>query len=96
MVGLAAGSALGVAVVYPRRRGSRRGFIYWESIVKHGSGETYADKIASLSETDLAREQLHHCFELASVCQRKYRTLTWALRAGTVGAFSALFYLLLF
>jgi hypothetical protein len=94
MFGLAIAAALAVAVVVPRRRGSRRGFIFWESIVASGSSSAYANRVAGLAEAEIAREQLHHCYELAFVCQRKYNALARAMWAGAVGGTATVVYLL--
>ena len=90
MVALAIGVFCAVLVVIPRRRGSRRSHIFWEGIAEYDNARDYADSIAILSPATLTQMKAEHCFELASVCRRKYRMLVWSLWICATGLFAAL------
>ncbi len=85
MTSLAIGALTAVFVVIPRASGSRRGFIFWEAIAEYGTGRDYADEVSALSPATLSQIKAEHCFDLASVCRRKYGVLRYALWICAVG-----------
>ena len=92
--GLSLSCMLAVAVVFPKLKGSRRGFIFWESIAEFESASSFSDAAQQLSGTSLANELLKHVYEIAHVCKEKYRILNWSLRIGAIGAISTILYLM--
>ncbi len=46
-----------------------------------------------MDQRRLLRAKLEHCYELATVCRRKYRMLTAAIWIGSVGLAAAVLYL---
>ena len=91
MAALAVGAFLALLVIIPRTPGSRRGFLFWEAIAEYETGRQYSDDISMLSGPSLIQVKAEHCYDLAVVCQRKYRMLRCALWTGAVGLAGALF-----
>lgn len=83
-----------VSVVYPRLHGSKRGFIFWESIAEFESASQYTETAEKLKSEQIIQELLKHVYELSCICKAKYHRLNWAIRIGAVGAISAILYLL--
>lgn len=96
MLCLAGGSLVSLAVIVPRLKGSKRGYVFWGAIVGVGSPAKYAEEVLQRSSNDLVKAKLEHCYELASVCTRKYRTLNLAIRIGALGLSAGVLYLLFF
>lgn len=92
--GLSISCLLAVAVVFPKLKGSRRGFIFWESIAEFESASSFSDAAQQLSGPSLTNELLKHVYEIAHVCKEKYRILNWSLRIGAIGAISTILYLI--
>lgn len=96
MLGLAGGSLVSLAVIVPRLKGSKRGYVFWNAIVEFDSAANYAEEVLRRSSNELVKAKLEHCYELASVCTRKYRTLNLAIRIGALGLSAGVLYLLFF
>ena len=94
MVGLALAAILSFAVVIPRLKKSNRGIIFWDSIAQFSSSLQYLERVHRATPEELVRTKLEHCFDLARVCQRKYRLLGLSVWLGAVGAGSSMMYLL--
>lgn len=94
MVGLSISCVLSVFVVFPRLSGSKRGFIFWESITEFNNPSEFAEAAQKLSTAEITRELLLHSYELSAICKKKYAILNWALRIGGVGAIATIIYLL--
>jgi hypothetical protein len=82
---LAIGAFMSAATVFPRRKGSHSGYVFFNAIAERSSGERYANDVFKLSMRDLARERLEHCYDLARVCRRKYWWLIWAFWLAAIG-----------
>jgi hypothetical protein len=83
LLGVAALCA-GVAV-WPRLAGKTDGLVYWKAVAAHSSADEYYGNVRACSDEDLARERLAHTFELARVCDRKYRWVSGSIRASIIG-----------
>ncbi|WP_459880667.1 Pycsar system effector family protein [Desulfothermus naphthae] len=94
VIGLAMSCMLAVAVVFPKLKGSRRGYIFWESISEFESASSFSNSVQQLDNQSLTNELLNHVYELAVVCKEKYRILNWSLRIGAVAAVSTILYLI--
>jgi pycsar effector protein len=94
MAALAVSALISIGVVIPRLGGSRRGYIFFNAIAEHDSGTEYSSAITSLSQTDLVRIKLQHCFDISCVCRRKYEVLRAAVWAGVLGLAGSLAYFL--
>jgi len=93
---LAASFVLAVIVVLPRvQKGTSKGFVFWKSIVAHGSMDHFRDAVRHLSESDLESEICNHLSIVASVADRKYWLITWSIGIGLLGSIAAAIVLLL-
>jgi len=95
VLGLVAALAFSAGTIWPRTRGASDGLIFWKAIRGHTSAADYAGNIALLKPAAVVDEILRHCFELAEVCEHKYRTLNLALCAAGVGSVASVLFLLL-
>src|ERR1051326_5991547 len=93
MLGLAAGAVCLLVVVFPRLKGSRRGFLFFNAIAEYDSSGEYAKDVIASPGDDLVRLKLQHCYELSRICRTKYRILRIAFWLGSIGAASALLFL---
>ncbi len=85
---------LAISVVFPRLQGSKRGLVFWECIADFESPSRFTETVEKLNTTELTREIILHCHELARICREKYRLLNWSLRIGSFGAISTILYLI--
>jgi len=95
MVGLAAGAAILLAVVFPRLKGSLRGLLFFNAVAEYDNSSEYANDVLGRVGDDLVRTKLQHCYELSRICSAKYRTLRIGFWVGSTGAAAALLFLLL-
>ncbi len=95
MLGLAVGAAILLAVVFPRLKGSRRGLLFFNAIAEYHNSAEYADDVLAHAGADLIRTKLQHCYDLSKICSAKYRTLRIGFWVGSIGAATALLFLLL-
>jgi hypothetical protein len=95
MCGLGIASAIFLAVVFPRLKGSRRGILYFLAIAEYDTSTEYADEVVRRSGDELLRAKLQHDYDLSRVCVRKYRILRAGFWIGSVGICAALLYLFL-
>ncbi len=102
VVGILAMTILGIAcviglgVVTPRLGRGGTDLIFFRAIVQFGSRDSYVKEVKALPNDELISEKLGHCYDLAKVCDRKYRALAWELRTlflGFVLAASYFFFL---
>jgi len=57
-----------------------KGFIYWGNICAHTNANTFTSELSGLSEEARIQHLGGHCFELATIADRKYRLITNASR----------------
>jgi hypothetical protein len=95
MLGLAGGAAILLAVVFPRLKGSRRGLLFFNAIAEYDNSAEYADDVLAQTLDDLIRTKLQHCYDLSKICGAKYHTLRIGFWVGSIGAATALLFLLL-
>ena len=94
MAGLALSAAVFFAVVFPRLRGLKRGFLFFAAIAEHPSGSEYAREVLQLPDAELTRACLQHSYDLSRVCFAKYRLLSigcWIAGASILCTFLYLF-----
>ena len=94
VAGLSIAIMFAIFVVLPRRRGTRRGIIFFDAIAEASTARDFAEEVAQKDEAALARETLQHCHELSTICRSKYGALDFAIRAGSVGAGALVLYYL--
>ena len=75
-------------VVRPRLTSTEQqpGFIFWDRVLRHGSGSRYWDALDKQTGVALARELADHVYDLSVVARRKYRWVSLAVNATLVGA----------
>lgn len=66
-----------------------KGFIFWESVILHGSGIAYAAECKKLSLVDMELNVSRHIYALAAICTRKYFWTSIAIWTGLTGALLA-------
>lgn len=71
------------------------GFIYWGSIVRHGSAHRFAKEVHALTDGDRFEAVSQHLFTLASIAKRKYDFVDRAIFCGVFGGMLAGFALFL-
>lgn len=75
-----------VSTIIPRlRHNATHGFIYWDSIVAHGSPQTFREAFVALSSDGILAELANHIFVLGTISKRKYRFVREAVRSCVVG-----------
>jgi hypothetical protein len=102
-VALAVGSgcllaALGacLATYWPRRKGRPDGVVFWGAIARESfSAGDYVSRVRERTADDLADEKLRHAFELARICDAKFRLVDVATRFAAIGFALSLSYVLL-
>lgn len=94
MIAIALAVLTALAVVVPRLKGASDGLIFWSAIDRFESSAEYADAVLIEDDEHRVHARLEHCYELAKVCNRKYRTLNWSIRIGAVGLGASVLYLL--
>ena len=74
---LIASATCAFLVIAPRLRSSpgEAGLIFFGDVAERASDDEYVSDIASRSQSDLTVARLRHCYDVASVCSRKYALL---------------------
>lgn len=66
-----------------------KGFIFWTSVVEHGSDLQYADKCKKLSADEMEENVSRHIFALSAICKRKYYWTNLSILMGAAGGLLA-------
>jgi hypothetical protein len=96
MTSLGMACLIGLGVVTPRRGRSVSGHIFFGTIAEFDSRATYVEEVLAMPDQQLISERLEHCYDLARICDRKYRALLWELRTLFVGLILAASYFVFF
>lgn len=64
---------------------SKKGLLYFGSIVEHETKEDYLSDVLSKNEQDIGIEVLKHVYELAKICNKKFQKLKIAVWCGGIG-----------
>lgn len=83
--GLSISALFSMATVYPRMKGSRRSIVFFGGIAECGDEKDYVAEVTRQSIADIIERKLRHVYELASICDRKYRSLKVGLVSGAIG-----------
>jgi hypothetical protein len=81
-----------VLVVWPCLKGSTEGMLFWKAIAAYSSQQEYLARLHGLSDEALVDQKAGHLYELAVICDRKYR---WVNRSTWFGATGLLLSILL-
>jgi hypothetical protein len=85
LVTLVISSFLSISVILPRLTGFSHGYVFWRAVAERKSSFDYFQELKKLSHPDLIRCKIEHCYEIASVCNKKYRVLLWSMWSGAAG-----------
>jgi uncharacterized membrane protein YeaQ/YmgE (transglycosylase-associated protein family) len=66
-----------------------KGFIFWTSVIEHGSDLNYAEECRKLTAHEMELNVSRHIFALAVICKRKYFWTNLAIIMGVVGGLMA-------
>ena len=61
------------------------GFIFWNSIVAHGTAKQFTRAVHDLTERERSDAATDHLFILASIAKRKFECVDRAIYAGVIG-----------
>jgi hypothetical protein len=61
------------------------GFIYWDSVLAHGSPKQFIQAYDALSPESMTHELANHVYVLASIAKKKYGFVRRAVWSGVVG-----------
>ena len=85
-IGLVLGVSFCILAVIPRlKKTPEAGFIYWESILQHGSAATYWQQLHGKSIDELGELLAGNVFVAASIATRKYTLLRRGMLAAFIG-----------
>jgi Pycsar effector protein len=82
------------ATIWPHTKGSSAGLVFWGAIAKNASPGAYVDRVKDKTAEELAAAKLDHAFELAKICERKFRWVDAGVRFGIAGFGAAMVYAL--
>ena len=81
------GIILALAVVFPRRSsGTRKGFIFWESIATYPSADEYTKEVMNVTDDELDRKMAEQQYYVSMTATKKYKMLRRAFWASSLGA----------
>ena len=72
-------------VVMPRLTGSKRGLIFFNTIIEYPTQQEFSKDVMETNPNMLCEEKIKHVYEIAKVCNRKYKVLRLGLLSGSVG-----------
>lgn len=74
-------------VLIPSLKKSHRGLVFFGAVAEFELSSTYASEVLSTPNKGLTRAILQHTYDLASICNKKYKMLAisiWGAALGTV------------
>ncbi|WP_406736661.1 Pycsar system effector family protein [Thioclava sp. GXIMD4215] len=91
------GAAISFWVVAPRLyTSSSKGFIFFNAISAFENSTHYTAEVMKLTDINVLREKLAHCYDTAKVCSKKYNRLRlaiWIFPIALLFAFFAKFWI---
>jgi hypothetical protein len=94
-VGLSVSALSAVWTVVPRLRGSRRGLIFFSAICEFTGAKDYCSEVLRKTARDLVEQKVAHIYELARICETKFKSLRVSIWFGAVGLAATVFLLFL-
>lgn len=82
MVLLILTAAFAFLVISPRLGPPGEGIVFFRSVARKSSADSFVREIASLSDAALTEARLRHCYDISRVCAQKYRYLRRAFWSG--------------
>ena len=75
-------------VIAPNLRSpSGEGVVFFGTVAKYQDNNTYVTTVAKLTDQEMTKLRLKHCFDVSKVCAKKYKNLKCAIWLGATGAF---------
>ncbi len=94
VAGFVVSACAAFATFWPRTGGDAEGIVFWKAIAtKFKSGDLFTASVIDRNSRALAEAKLHHCWELARVCHRKFRWANVASYGAAIGAIATAIYL---
>jgi hypothetical protein len=87
------GAIFAFLTILPRFQGSVKGIVYWKAIAGFESAKDYSQKIMSAGDFHIMEAKLEHCYELPTICSRKYRFISCAIWLASIGLSATILYL---
>jgi hypothetical protein len=78
-------AAFSFLVIAPRFSRTGDGIVFFASVAKKKSADSFVREIASMNEGRLTEARLKHCYDISFVCARKYKYLRLAFWTGLLG-----------
>ena len=83
---LAMGILFCIMTIIPRlKKTPAAGYVYWESVLQHGSAEKFWQRLHGISTHDLAEQMAGTVYVLASISTRKYTLLRRGMLSSFIG-----------
>jgi hypothetical protein len=75
-----------VLTIIPRLwHNATHGFIYWDSVIAHGSPKKFGDAFTALSSDGMTSELTNHIYVLGTIAKKKYGFVRKAIWSSVVG-----------
>jgi hypothetical protein len=87
---LLAGAGFAAWTIAPRLPHTGEGLVFFGAVRCHANGYAYASAVGLEDEAGLALTRLRHCYDVSTVCWRKYISLRRALWLTVIGIAAAL------
>lgn len=78
-------AAAAFVTYWPRTKGASAGLVFWGAIARNESAGAYLERVRGRTVEDLAAAKLEHSYELARICERKFKWTDVGVRFGVVG-----------
>lgn len=86
MLLLAGGAILSADVIRPRTKPNHDGsLVFFGSVSARKDAQTYITNLRASTAEDVQKDRMVHCYNLATVCTRKYLKLNWSIWLGGIG-----------
>lgn len=77
-------------VIAPRLTTSGEGLVFFRAVAARSSANSYLQSLASTGKAELVSARIEHCYDLSTICTRKYDYLIKAMYLGLPGLWSAI------
>lgn len=78
-------AALAAWVIVPRTPHTGEGLVFFGAVRNYPTDEAYVRAVRESTESELTQARLRHCYNVSTVCWRKYRALKWAIWFSVLG-----------
>lgn len=85
VVALVVSAVCAFAVIFPRVHAQRTDILFWAGIARFPDAKSYHDAITRTDEAGLNAAKVRYCYDLARICDRKFRLLKVAMMAAAAG-----------